>query len=113
MSGLRIRGRIKPFQRALQRVEGLDDQPCAALTAATATSEWSPAERLDLGPHRNASATRLPVDVQSVLCGAASRPNTSLGRSSCNGALRTRQMPKRLIYREVPVEGLGLSHAYI
>jgi hypothetical protein len=31
--------------------------------------EWSPAERWYLGPHRTPSATKPPVDVQSVLCG--------------------------------------------
>ena len=36
-----------------------------------------------LGPYRNPSATRPPVDVQSVLCGAASNPNSGLdGRTA-------------------------------
>jgi len=39
---------------------------------ATTASEWSPAERLVSGAAPKLSATRPPVDVQSVLCGAAS-----------------------------------------
>lgn len=35
------------------------------------TREWSPAERFVSGPAPKTSATRPPVDVQSVLCGVA------------------------------------------
>jgi len=86
-----------------------------------------------LGPHRNPSTTRLspdlngpvgrsclaksqapgltrsagpPLDVQSVLCGAASNPNSGLEENS-KGDYRKRPEPNWLINREVPVEGLG------
>lgn len=88
-----------------------------------------------LGLHRNPSATRLspdlngpvgrsclaksqalgltrsaglPADVQSVVCGAASNPNSGLEENS-EGDDRIRPEPNRLINREVPVDGLAMT----
>jgi len=63
------------------------------------------AKRQALGLTRSAGP---PVDVQSVLCGAASNPNSGLEENS-KGDDRKRPELNRLIDREVPVEGLSLT----
>jgi hypothetical protein len=45
--------------------------------------------------------------VQSVLCGAASNPKLRSGWENSKGTYRKQSIPGWLIYREVPVEGLG------
>lgn len=63
-----------------------------------------------LGPHRNPSATRPPVDVQSVLCDAASNPNSGLEENS-KSDYRIPPTSIRLINWEVPVDRLGVIAA--